>query len=380
MAFDLSQIENKTKKSLSPNSSTKESIWEKELYSFSSVFSKKQKEIFYTELSILLESGVHLKESLELIFQGIKKKKEKAVVQSVIDLLVLGKDLGTAFKEQTVFTPYETQSIVIGEETGQLPAVINGLADFFKRYNSQKKELIGALTYPLIVMSTAVLVVIFMLKFVVPIFEDLFKRNQIELPWVTRVVLNISAFMENYFWYIAATLFLVLLSYKQLKKNERWKKFSGNLILKIPYINTLVLQTHLSRFINAMSLLSKAKVNITISLELCKEMISFHPLNMALIQIKDDLIKGDSQSIAFKKHPKLFNNKLIAMIQVAEQTNQDELVYEKLKVRYDDILQQQTKTFTSIINPIMTLLVGLIVGFILVALYLPMFRLSTVIG
>jgi type II secretory pathway component PulF len=380
MAFDLSQIENKTKKSLSPNSSTKESIWEKELYSFSSVFSKKQKEIFYTELSILLESGVHLKESLELIFQGIKKKKEKAIVQSVIDLLVLGKDLGTAFKEQTVFTPYEIQSIVIGEETGQLPAVINGLADFFKRYNSQKKELIGALTYPLIVMSTAVLVVIFMLKFVVPIFEDLFKRNQIELPWVTRVVLNISAFMENYFWYIAATLFLVLLSYKQLKKNERWQKFSGNLILKIPYINTLVLQTHLSRFINAMSLLSKAKLNITRSLELCKEMIGFYPLNTALTQIKDDLIKGDSQSAAFKKHPRLFDNKLIAMIQVAEQTNQDELVYEKLKVRYDDILQQQTKTFTSIINPILTLLVGLIVGFILVALYLPMFRLSSVIG
>ena len=84
--------------------------------------------------------------------------------------------------------------------------------------------------------------------------------------------------------------------------------------------------------------------------------------------------------LLFKKHPKLFDNKLIAMIQVAEQTNQDELVYDKLKSRYDDVLQQQAKIFTSIINPILNLLVGLIVGFILVALYLPMFRLSTVMG
>lgn len=380
MAFDLSQIKNKAEKSPSSSSSNKESIWEKELYSFSSVFSKQQKEVFYTELSILLESGVHLKESLELILQGLKKKKEQAIVQSIIDLLVLGKDLGTSLKEQNVFTPYEIQSVIIGEETGQLPVVIKGLADFFKRNNSQKKELLGALTYPLIVMSTAILVVIFMLKFVVPIFEDLFKRNQIELPWITKVVLNISTFMENYFWYLLVLIFLLIFLFKQLKKNDKWKEFSGKLILKIPYLKDLILQTHLSRFINAMSLLSMAKLNITRSLELCYEMISFYPLRSALVEIKKDLIIGDNQSEAFKKHPKLFDNKLIAMIQVAEQTNQDELVYQKLKNRYDDILQQQTKTFTRIINPILTLLVGLIVGFILVALYLPMFRLSTVIG
>ena len=380
MAFDLSQIENKAEKSSSSITSNKESIWEKEIYSFSKVFPKQQKEVFYTELSILLESGVHLKETFELILQGLKKKKEQAIVQSIIDLLVLGKGLGTALKEQNVFTAYEIQSVIIGEETGQLPVVIKGLADFFKRYNSQKKELLGALTYPLIVLSTAVLVVIFMLKFVVPIFEDLFKRNQIELPWITKIVLNFSTFMENYFWYLLIFILLLIFAFKQLKKNDKWQKFSGNLILTLPYLKDIILQTHLSRFINAMSLLSTAKLNITRSLELCHEMISFYPLRSALLKIKKDLIIGDSQSEAFKKHPKLFDNKIIAMIQVAEQTNQDELVYQKLKNRYDDILQQQTKTFTRIINPILTLLVGLIVGFILVALYLPMFRLSTVIG
>jgi type IV pilus assembly protein PilC len=99
-----------------------------------------------------------------------------------------------------------------------------------------------------------------------------------------------------------------------------------------------------------------------------------------VVHERDARASWDTQSQAFKKHPKLFDNKLIAMIQVAEQTNQDELVYENLKQHYNNLLQQQAKTFTNFINPILTLIVGFIVGFILIALYLPMFKMSTLIN
>jgi len=376
MAFDLSNIpESKSKSEVS-----KESIWEKEIVSFSSDFSKKQKEVFYVELGILLESGIHLKEALDLVSQGIKKKKTKKIIESIIAELVDGKSLSSGFMKSTHFSAYEIQSVRIGEETGKLSQVINGLAEYYQQNNSQRQELISALTYPVIVLISAILVLIFMLNFVVPIFQDLFNRNQTDLPWITNMVIGASEFMGKYIYWILSFFLGIFIILKLIKNNLVYQKWRGNFLLYLPFINKLIVQTHISRFINAMSLLSNAKVNITQSLQLVQGMTNFYPLNEALQQINDDLIRGDSQSMAFKKHPRLFDNKLIAMIQVAEQTNQDELVYDNLKQRYNNILKQQSKTFTSLMNPLLTLLIGLIVGVILVALYLPMFKMSTLIN
>lgn len=378
MAFDLSKI---TKNPAVKTAGKKEeSIWEKELFSFRKPFSKKQKETFYTELGILLQSGVHLKESLELIALGLKNKKDKTIILQLIDSIVKGNELAFAMDTQPYFTRYEVQSIKIGEETAQLYEVVNGLASYYKNYNAQRRELISALTYPAIVMATAILVVFFMLNYVVPIFQDLFKRNQIELPWVTKVVLWGSEWLQDYFYTTAIGIVVVVVVLNRISKTARWKRFIGSFLLRIPLVNSFVVLTHISRFINAMSLLTKARLGITKSLELCEAMTDFYPLKHALLDINAQLTMGATQSQAFAMYPKLFDNKLIAMIQVSEQTNQSELVYEKLQMRYDDVLKQQSRVFTSIINPILTLIIGLIVGFILVALYLPMFRLSTVIG
>ncbi|WP_397301611.1 type II secretion system F family protein [Nonlabens ulvanivorans] len=378
MGFNLSDIPdgytNKT------SQAPKESIWEKEVISFSSDFSNKQKENFYVELSILLESGINLKDALELVAQGIKKKKTNGIIQNVIHKLVSGSSLSAGFSTSNYFSTYEIQSIKIGEETGKLPQVINGLADYYKQNNSQRQELISALTYPIIVLISAILVLVFMLNFVVPIFQDLFARNQTDLPWITDMIIGASEFMGKYVYWILGSVIGLMIIVKIVKNKPLFQKWYGTFLLHVPIVNKLIVQTHISRFINAMSLLSSAKVNITTALELVQGMTNFYPLNEALNQINTDLIKGDSQSKAFKKHPKLFDNKLIAMIQVAEQTNQDELVYENLKQRYNNILKQQSKTFTGLMNPLLTLLIGLIVGIILVALYLPMFKMSTLIN
>jgi type II secretory pathway component PulF len=377
MAFKLSDIPD------SPNvafDKEKESIWEKDIINLSPAFSKKQKETFYLELGILLDSGIALREALELVQQGIKKKKAKTIIGKIVDEIIEGNSLSSGFEKQKEFTNYEIQSIRIGEETGKLQNVIKNLASYFKQHNQQKKELLNALTYPIIVLLTAVIVVYFMLNFVVPIFQDLFQRNNTELPWITQVVINTSDFLNAYaLWMLIAVLSFIILN-RLLNSNENVQKWKGIVLMNIPWINKLVIQSYISRFINAMSLLSSAKVNITQSLQLITNMIPFYPLNNALTQINTDLINGDTQSQAFKKHPKLFDNKLIAMIQVAEQTNQDELVYENLKQHYSNLLNQQAKTFTNFINPILTLIVGFIVGFILIALYLPMFKMSTLIN
>lgn len=377
MAFDLSNIPEDSRKK--PDN-IEESIWEKELFSFSTPFSKKLKENFYLELGILLDSGIALKKALELVSRGIKSKKPQTIIKSMVEELIEGSTLGDAMKKQKVFTEYEVQSIKIGEETAGLNQVVLSLADFFKSSNTQRKELLSALTYPAIVMITAVMVVYFMLNFVVPIFQDLFKRNNTELPWITQIVITASDFLNSYGLPLLITLVAVILFFRFIKKNKTYQKYNGIFVMNLPFVGKIAIRNYMSRFINAMSLLSKARINITQSLDLIKGMIPFYPLNQALEQINRDLINGDTQSQAFSKHPKLFDEKLIAMIQVAEQTNQDELIYENLKQRYNNLLMQQTKTFTNLINPILTLIVGFIVGFILIALYVPMFKMSTLIS
>jgi type IV pilus assembly protein PilC len=378
MSFDLSDL-NTADQSIGP-ARDKESIWEKELFSFSSAFSKKQKESFYLELGILLQSGIQLKDCLDLIGQATKKKKTKSIIQKLADRLVLGQSLSDSMAEQKVFEQYEVQSIRIGEETGKLPEIVNDLAVFFKSANSQRKELVSALTYPVIVLTTAVLVVYFMLNFVVPLFQDLFKRNNTELPWITKIVIQASELFNEYGLIVLGIVLAFYLVKRFLKDNKVYQKYKDLVLFHTPFLGKLITRNYINQFINAMSLLASAKVNISKSLNLIKGMITFYPLNSSIASIEQDLIQGDSQSQAFKKHSKLFDDKFIAMIQVAEQTNQDELVYQNLKQHYNNLLLQQTKTFTNLINPILTLVVGFIVGFILIALYLPMFKMSSLIN
>ena len=377
MAIDLTTLQQQ-KKEAKPDD--RDSIWQREIFSFSKKFNKKRKESYYTELNILLDSGIQLTSALELIREGIKNKHVNTIIQNMLESLMEGKELSEAMRNHTEFTNYEIQCIKIGEQSGKLSEVVKGLADYFREFNRQRSELMSALTYPIIVMSTAVLVVVFMLKFVVPIFKDMFNRNQVELPWITRIVLSSSELIEDNFWLMLLSITGLAFLFRLFTKSEGFKRIWGNLLMRIPIFRNMVLHTHLSRFIGAMSLLSKAKINITQSLEMVRDMTDFYPLKDAIGRAAQSIVEGSSQAQAFAIHPKLFDSKFVAMIKVSEETNQNELVYENLKFRYEEVLKNRSKSFTNILNPILTLFIGFIVGFILIALYLPMFKMSTLIG
>jgi len=378
MAIDLTTLQHHKKKAAPPDD--KDSIWQREIFSFSKKFGKKRKESYYTELNILLDSGIQLTSALELIREGIKSKHVSTILQKMLEALMEGKELSEAKKDHAEFTNYEIQCIKIGEQSGKLSEVVKGLADYFREFNRQRSELMSALTYPIIVMSTAVLVVVFMLKFVVPIFKDMFNRNQVELPWITRIVLSSSELIEDNFWLMLLSVVGLVFLFRFVTRSDAFKRIWGDLLMRIPIFGNMVLHTHLSRFIGAMSLLSKAKINITQSLEMVRDMTDFYPLKDAIGKATQSIIEGSSQAQAFAGHPKLFDSKFVAMIKVSEETNQNELVYENLKFRYEEVLKNRSKSLTNILNPILTLFIGFVVGFILIALYLPMFKMSTLIG
>ena len=136
---------------------------------------------------------------------------------------------------------------------------------------------------------------------------------------------------------------------------------------------------YLSQFTQAIALLSASKVPIVNSINLVKQMIDYYPLTNALKDVEKQLLKGDSLSSSLRSH-KLFDDKMIALVKVSEETNQTEFMFERLNTQYNNKVQQRSKLLSTVMEPVIILFVGLFVGFILIAMYLPMFKLSSIIG
>lgn len=377
MAFQLENL-HKNDKAISQKKGI-ETLLQKEINLFGRSFSNKVKEDFYTEMSVLLKAGVNLKEGLELIANSQKKKQNQQIINAVSESLVSGQSISNAIKLQKPFSDYEFYSLKIGEETGTLGRVMEQLGGFFARKNEQRRNLISALTYPVIILTTAVLVVVFMLQFVVPMFQDIFKQQNVELPAITEFIIQLSKLMNNYGWLFLILIVVLLLSRTFLNKKSWFKKVKDIVILRIPYVGDFVKTVYLSQFTQAVSLLTGSKVPMINSIQLVKQMIDFYPLQAALEGVEQEILTGASLSQSLKQH-KLFDDKMIALVKVAEETNQTEFIFDRLNQQYSTQVQQRSKMLSTIMEPMIILFVGVLVGVILVAMYLPMFKLSSVIG
>ena len=378
MAFKLDNIQKPKRVSEIPEGKST-SILKKEITLFNKPFGNKVKEDFYTELSVLLKAGVTLKDALDLLQGSQKKKTNKDVLNLVSQDIVSGMSLSEAIKNPKSFTDYEYYSLKIGEETGTLSEVTEQLGHFFSRKNEQRRNVISALTYPIIILSTAVLVVIFMLQFVVPMFQDIFKQQNVELPGITKFIINVSDFIQDYGWVLLLLLITPFVFRLLLNKKLWFKKFKDIFILRLPFIGEFVKTVYLSQFTQAVSLLTGSKVPVVNSIQLVKQMIDFYPLEQSLENVEVSLLKGNSLSGSLNEHS-FFSDKMVAMVKVAEETNQTEFIFDRLNQQYNTQVQVQSKLLSTIMEPFIILFVGVLVGVILIAMYLPMFKLSSVLG
>ncbi|WP_303316704.1 type II secretion system F family protein [Flavivirga abyssicola] len=377
MAFQLDNISKQASEKKETTDSL--SFLKKEITFFKSAFSNKIKEDFYTEMGVLLKAGVSLKDGLELIQNSQKKQQNKDIIKKISQDIVSGKTLSDALSTDKQFTSYEYYSIKIGEETGTLAQVSEQLGSFFARKNEQRRNLISALTYPIIILSTAVLVVVFMLQYVVPMFQDIFKQQGVDLPNITKFIIKVSEFLSSYGWIILITFIGIVFSQSYLNKKKRIKQIKDKLILRTPFIGNFVKTVYLSQFTQAVSLLTASKVPVVNSIQLVKQMINFYPLQHALEIVEQHILKGESLSESLNNH-RLFDDKMIALVKVAEETNQTEYIFDRLNMQYNTQVQQQSKMLSTVMEPFIILIVGILVGVILIAMYLPMFKLSSVMG
>jgi len=355
------------------------SILQREITLFGKPFSNKKKEDFYTELSVLLNAGITLKEGLTIIEANQKKAQQKEFYGNMVTSLISGNSFSDVIGNLKEFTEYEYYSLKIGEESGTMPKITEELGKFYARKNEQRRNLVNGLTYPIIILITAILVVVFMLRMVVPMFQDIFKQNGVELPGITKFIIGASNFVRDYGWLILGMITLLLIFRKTFSKNEIFKRKRDAFLLKLPYVGKFIKAVYMAQFTQAVTLLTSSKVPVLNSIDLVERMIDFYPLKDALKNVSKSITRGSSLSESLKKNT-IFDHRMISLVKVAEETNQTEFIFERLNQQYAVEVQQKSKLLATLMEPLIIVVVGVLVGVILIAMYLPMFKLGSVLG
>ena len=339
-------------------------------------FSNKKKLQFFSDLSVLLSSGVDIVHCLQIVEENFKKPTDKAVISQLQNKLEMGLSLSAAMLSTGRFSPYEYYSIEIGEETGTINSVVDNLVVYYKRMIEQKRKIVSAFSYPIMVLFTAAGAMGFMLGFVVPMFEEIFLRSGRSLPWITQVVIDLSAALSNNGILILFTLAIIIVMFYLMSKKQWFKKGASIILLKIPYFGGLAKKIYLLRLCTAFELLLKAHTPLLDSLELLKKMITFYPISSTFNKIAISIQHGDSLFESMKAHS-IYESRMLSLVKVAEQVNLLGETFATLKDQYTDEVNYKTSMMGSVLEPILIIFVGLIVGIILVSMYLPIFEFSS---
>lgn len=344
---------------------------------FDKKFGAKQKEAFYSELGLLLSSGIDIKTALEIIEDQLKVKKHKEMLTQIKTDIISGQSVWEAIcKHSKSFSTYEYQSIKIGEESGKLPEVLIELGKFYTSAIKLRRQIIGTLTYPVVVLVMSVLIVQFMLSFVVPMFSDIFKHTGTELPMTTQLLIKISSKSGLIFYSLIIVVGLGMLFHKTQQHKIWYRKYTSWFFLKIPIINDLIQKIYLARFCQSMKLLLGSKVLLIDALDLVKNMIGYYPIEFALDTVKKDVYAGKLLHESLAEHT-IFPKKLVSLIKVSEEVNAPELIFDKLNNQYSEEIEHQQAVMGKIIEPLFLVILGGLVGFILIAMYTPLFQMSS---
>ncbi|MCH2224904.1 MAG: type II secretion system F family protein [Crocinitomicaceae bacterium] len=358
-------------------SEEKKNILQREI-SLKKTFSDKSKESFYNEFNSLLESGIDIQRALSILIEEQQNKKLFAVLEQILTDLVGGRSLAESLEKTGHFTAYEYQSVRIGEETGRLQIILYHLANYFTNKVKLRRQLVSVFTYPSFVILITIGVLYFMLNSVVPMFEDVFKQFGQELPYLTKKIIGLSNHFSTFLLYFFLLLVGISIYGYTQRKEDGFRKITSAIAMRTPIFGKLIQKVYLARMCQSLSLLLGAKTPLVNALTLVEEMIGFYPIENAIKEIKSEIVKGESLHQGLAKFA-IFDQRLVSLTKIAEEINQLDKTFERLSQQYQEDIEFRTKLIGTIIEPLIIVVIGLVVGVIMVAMYMPMFNLSNVI-
>ncbi|WP_196896056.1 type II secretion system F family protein [Aureivirga marina] len=346
---------------------------------FKTTFKDKHKKKFYKNLLQLLSSGVNLKKAIDILQEQSTNKSEKEVLVLLGESLTKGKTLESSMKQTDKFTPYEYYSIKLGEETSSLDKVLDQLYLFFERKEQMKKQITTVLTYPVFVLLITFGVLAFMMSSVVPMFADVYKQFGGDLPNLTKKIIYISENFRTYLFIFFGVILVISIIVAMYKNTTTYRKIVSGFVLKIPFFGTIVKTIFLTRFCQSMSLLLSAKTPLISALQMVEKMIRYYPIEITIKPICKEVIEGQSFGNTIEKY-KVYDRSMVSIIKVAEEINELDTIFKQLSDQYADEVSHKTKIIGVVLEPLIITFIGLIVGVILIAMYMPMFNLSNIIN
>jgi type IV pilus assembly protein PilC len=340
----------------------------------------KQIMIMTRQLATLIDAGLPLLRSLNVLIAQLKPCKLRDVLREVASDIQSGSTFAEALaKHPKAFDRLYVNMVRAGEVGGMLETVLNRLAVFMERRQALKRKVRGALIYPIAVVCIASCIVGFLLTYVVPVFADVFKDFGGDLPAPTKFLIAAGDFMRYQYWLVLLVVNSTIISIKMLLKNSAVKHVTDRVILKIPLIGDLVTKVAVARFGRTLGTLITSGVPILQALKITKETIGNEVIQNAIQKVHDSIKEGDTIAAPLDES-KVFPPMVVNMIDVGEETGSLDAMLMKVADIYDAEVEASVEAMLAMLEPLIIICLGGVVGFIVISLYLPIFMLGDVVS
>jgi type IV pilus assembly protein PilC len=340
----------------------------------------KSLQVFSRQFATMIEAGLNVVTALVILEEQTEDKKLASIVGELRADVEGGLLLSEAMaRHPRIFSRLFVSMVEAGEAAGILDVVLDRVAYQIEKETKIKRRVKGAMMYPLMVLSFAMLVLIGMLLFLVPIFQGIFEDLGGKLPMLTQVVVNASDILRSYFYVIFPLWGGLIFGFFRYKKTESGRRVWDRLRMKVPFgIGKIVLKIGMARFSRTLSTLVAAGVDIIRSLEITGTTSGNSLIEDATTVVRERVHQGVPIAIPLEEI-EVFPPMVSQMVKVGEETGELEKMLGKIADFYEDEVDSSIATLTSVIEPLMMIGVGLIVGVVIISMYLPMFKLLTLI-
>lgn len=339
----------------------------------------KEKLILLKKLQTMLSAGLPIVDSLEMIIAQ-SSKKTKPILQFIYRDVIEGVPLSGCFQKfPKLFDTVVINLISAGEMSGQLDEFLGKAVAYTERQARIRKALKSAVTYPAVLLSVAIIVVTIMMVKVVPSFQNLFASGGKELPVPTQVVVDISDFMrtpDKILPIVAAITALIVAHLFFSRQNVGYRRRYHLFLLRLPVVNGLIINSNLAKISMIVGNLYEAGVSLIDTIDVTNKSVTFEPIKDGLNEVRYGIVEGRSLARSFALHPSLFPPTFSALIQVGENSGQLSKMLGSINEYYGGEFDDSVKQFTALLEPIMIVFMGVVIGGILVAMYMPMFTMG----
>lgn len=336
--------------------------------------------IFSRQLATMVDSGIPLVQALDILAEQLEEKGLKEVVNKLRDDVETGSSFSEALaKHPAVFSKLFINMVMAGERSGMLDDILDKLAGYLEKTNTLRRKVKSSLVYPTMVVTMSGLITLVLILKVIPTFKGIFATLGGELPLPTKILIGFSDWSRHFFPYIVVTSILALVGLKRYINTEKGRLKFDQILLKLPVFGPLFRKVAVAKFSRTLSTLVKSGVPILDSLDIVGKTAGNKVIEAATVKVRLSIREGENIASPLAKSG-VFPPMVVRMIAVGEQTGELEKMLGKIADFYDEQVDSAVSGLTSMIEPLIIAFLGIVIGSIVIAMFMPIFKLSELVG